>query len=95
MPKKILVVDDSSTMRQQVAQALKEAGYVIVEAGDGVEGLQKIADDPEIAVLIVDVNMPRMNGIEMIENYKVQGGNSDKPVIMLTREGELSLIERA
>jgi len=95
MPKKILVIDDSPTVRQQVQIALKDCGFAILEAGDGVEGMSKIAEDGEVALVILDVNMPRMNGLEMLEKVKEAGKNANLLVIMLTSEGQQALIERA
>jgi two-component system chemotaxis response regulator CheY len=93
--KKVLVVDDSPTVRQQVGLALKQAGYEVVEATDGADGAAKVGSDPSIGMVILDVNMPRMNGLEMLESVKAGGKNADLPVIMLTSEGQQSLIERA
>jgi two-component system chemotaxis response regulator CheY len=93
--KKILVVDDSQTVRQQVRVALEGCGFEILEAGDGAEGILKIGADPEIALVILDVNMPRMNGLEMLEKVKEGGQNATLQVVMLTSEGQQSLIERA
>ena len=93
--KKILVVDDSPTVRQQIQLALKDCGFEIVEAGDGAEGLSRITEDREIALVILDVNMPRMNGLEMLEKAKLAQENAGLLVIMLTSEGQQSLIERA
>jgi two-component system chemotaxis response regulator CheY len=93
MAKKILVVDDSQTVRQQVGLALRQAGYDVVEAVDGVEGSGKV--DASVAMVICDVNMPRMNGLEMLEAIKRDGKNATLPVVMLTTEGEPSLINRA
>lgn len=93
---KILIVDDSATMRQQVKQALASTGFDIQEAADGQEGLQKIQGDAGIRVVILDVNMPRMNGIELIEALKEQGKvDAGLQVIMLTTEGHAELIGRA
>jgi len=94
MNKKILVVDDSNTIRQQLAFALTRAGYEVIEAGDGREGLNQIAGNPDIAMIICDVNMPKMNGLEMIEEI-AKNKSSFAPVIMLTTEGGNELIERA
>jgi two-component system chemotaxis response regulator CheY len=93
--KKILVVDDSPTVRQQVGTALKGAGFEILEAGDGADGLAKIGSERDIGLVILDVNMPRMNGLEMLEAVKAGGKNPSLHVIMLTSEGQQSLIERA
>jgi len=95
MSKKILVVDDSPTVRQQVQIALKDCGFEILEASDGVEGISKISTDREVALVILDVNMPRMNGLEMLEKVKDAGQNASLLVIMLTSEGQQALIERA
>jgi two-component system chemotaxis response regulator CheY len=93
--KKVLVVDDSPTIRQQVGNALQQAGIDVVEAADGVEGVAKVEGDAEIGMVIVDVNMPRMNGLEMLESIKSGGKNAQLHVVMLTSEGQQSLIERA
>lgn len=93
MPKKVLVVDDSQTVRQQVTMALRQAGYDTIEAVDGLDGAGKV--DASVAMVICDVNMPRMNGLEMLEKIKGGGKNASLPVVMLTTEGHPSLIERA
>jgi two-component system chemotaxis response regulator CheY len=93
--KKVLVVDDSPTIRQQVGQTLAQSGFEVIEAADGIEGAEKIASDADIGMVILDVNMPRMNGLEMLEKVREGGRHRDLPVIMLTTEGQQSLIERA
>jgi len=93
--KKVLVVDDSPTIRQQIGRALIEAGFEVIEATDGVDGIDKIATDKGIGIVILDINMPRMNGLEMLEKVKQQDDNEHLPVIMLTSEGQKTLIERA
>lgn len=95
MAKTVLVVDDSSTVRQQVATALKQAGFAIVEAADGQEGLATIDSNRDIAMVVCDVNMPHMNGLEMIEKVKSKPENKALPILMLTTEGQPSLIKRA
>jgi two-component system, chemotaxis family, chemotaxis protein CheY len=93
--KKVLVVDDSPTVRQQVSLALKQAGFEVLEATDGADGVAKVGSDPSIGMVILDVNMPRMNGLEMLETIKAGGQNAGIAVIMLTSEGQQSLIDRA
>jgi two-component system, chemotaxis family, chemotaxis protein CheY len=89
----ILVVDDSSMVRQQVGRALGGAGFRIVEAADGVDALEKLAAFPETKLVVCDVNMPRMNGIEFLENLWSNG--SALPVVMLTTEGQPDIIHKA
>jgi len=93
--KKILVIDDSETVRQQVRQALATAGYNIVEAVDGVDGLEKLrgASEGDVALALCDVNMPRMNGLEVVA--EVNRGGPKIQILMLTTEGQPSLIRRA
>jgi two-component system chemotaxis response regulator CheY len=92
--KKILVVDDSATVRQQVGMALGQAGYTVLEAADGVEGLAAL-DRDDVALVICDVNMPRMNGLEMLDRLKQDSRLAQIPVVMLTTEGHPALVERA
>jgi two-component system chemotaxis response regulator CheY len=91
--KNILVVDDSPVVRQQVSMALRAAGFVVFEAVDGQDGAEKIAATPSVSIVICDLNMPRMNGIELLE--KVLPERPDLPVIMLTTEGDPELVNRA
>lgn len=91
--KKILVIDDSETIRQQVKHALASTGYEIVEAVDGIDGLEKLRAVTDLDLALCDVNMPRMNGLDMIA--EVQRTGSKIPILMLTTEGQPSLIRRA
>ena len=91
--KKILVIDDSPTVRQQVGLALSQAGYQVLEAVDGLDAIGKV--DASVAMLICDVNMPRMNGLEMLEKLRADARWKSLPVVMLTTEGQPALIERA
>lgn len=93
---KIIIVDDSATMRQQVKQALSPAGIDIVEAVDGQDGLNKVLADSAIDIMILDVNMPRMNGIELAEALNKEGRvQKGLNIVMLTTEGHADLIKRA
>ncbi len=91
---KVLVVDDSSNVRRQVALALEQHGYDVMEAQDGVEGLERVRATPDLRLVVCDVNMPRMNGIEMIETMGRET-NRSIDVIMLTTIGQSSLVRRA
>jgi two-component system chemotaxis response regulator CheY len=95
MAKKVMVIDDSRAVRLQVGAILLEAGYEVLEASDGVEGAAKIATTPDLCLVICDVNMPKMNGIDMVSLVKQDPRNADLLVLMLTTEARASLIARA
>ena len=87
MSKTILIVDDSVSLRQVVAIALKGAGYEVIEAGDGKEGLGKLTGQ-KIHLIISDVNMPNMDGISMVTEIKKMPEYKFTPIIMLTTESQ-------
>lgn len=93
MATKILVVDDSPTIRQQVTAALNQVGYATVEAVDGMDALGKI--DPSTSMMICDVNMPRMGGLDLLERLHADPRWTSLPVMMLTTEGNKTYMERA
>jgi two-component system chemotaxis response regulator CheY len=90
--RKILIVDDSETIRQRVAGALEAAGFSTITARDGVEGLVA-AQKEQPAMVILDVNMPRMNGLDMLDSLDVK--SSGLAVLLLTTEVQPSLMTRA
>ena len=92
--KKVLVVDDSETIRQHVAEALTRVGFQVIEASDGAAGLQR-TEQHEFSMIILDVNMPLLNGLEMLEKLRTDARWKTLPVVMLTTEGQPALIERA
>lgn len=87
MGKTILVVDDSSSMRQVVSMALKGGGFEVIEACDGKDALTKLASGQKIHLVISDVNMPNMDGITFVKEMKKNPAYKFVPVIMLTTEG--------
>jgi two-component system chemotaxis response regulator CheY len=93
MSLKVLVVDDSQMVRQQVGRALVAAGFSVVDAADGIDALEKLASNPETRLVICDVNMPRMSGIEFLE--QLNANRSAVTVVMLTTEGQPELVQRA
>ena len=95
MEKKILIVEDSAAMRGRIRDVLVSAGFDILEAADGLEGLQMIAARRDLAAVVCDINMPRMSGLQMLELVKAQGQLAAPPVIVLTTEGQPRLIEQA
>jgi len=92
--KKILIVDDSETIRITVSTTLEGAGFTVVQAVDGIDGLAKLAEN-DVSLIILDVNMPRLGGLEMLERIQAEPKFSKIPVVMLTTEAHFSLIERA
>lgn len=92
--KQVLVVDDSQTVRREIAKALTEAGFGAVEASDGLIGLQ-LAQEQKFSLIILDVNMPRMDGLEMLERLRLDWATANVPVVILTTEAEERMIERA
>jgi two-component system chemotaxis response regulator CheY len=95
MAKKVIVVDDSRTARQQVAVTLGEAGYDVIEAVDGRDGLQQVSAHPDASLVICDVNMPNMNGLDMLASAKQDGKNANMVFIMLTTEAQTELLHQA
>ena len=91
----ILIVDDSALVRQHVSMVLKRAGFLLAEAADGQEGLSVVDSNRRIDLVICDINMPKMNGLEMVENVKGKPENATLPILMLTTEGDISLVKRA
>jgi two-component system chemotaxis response regulator CheY len=95
MSAKILVVDDSNMIRMQVGRALKGAGFTVIEAKDGMEALEKLASDADARLVVCDVNMPRMSGVEFLEAAPRTNGTLNVPVVMLTTEGQPDLVQKA
>lgn len=85
MTKKILTVDDSATMRTMLRAALSNAGFEVVQAEDGLEGL-KALDGQSYDVIITDVNMPNMDGLEFLEALRTRAEHKSTPVLVLTTE---------
>lgn len=89
MAKTILVVDDSASIRQVVRIALEGAGYHVIEASDGKDGLAKIKGQA-INLVVSDVNMPNMDGISMVKAIKQLPDHKFTPIMMLTTESQES-----
>jgi two-component system chemotaxis response regulator CheY len=95
MAGKILVVDDSATARFMVANALKLAGYEVVEAEHGDDALAKLAEHADVKLVIADINMPWKDGIEMLKNIRSDAKLKATPVVFLTTEGNAAKIAEA
>jgi two-component system chemotaxis response regulator CheY len=91
----IMIVDDSMMVRQQVSRTLTDAGFDVLEASDGADGLAKLAASPGTSLIVLDVNMPNMNGLQMLESLRASSELSKVPVVMLTTEGQPQLMQRA
>ena len=81
---KILVVDDSKTMRRILSQLLKKMGYEVLEAGDGVEAIQILQLNADIELLITDWNMPNMDGLELLQIVRKEEKFKDLKIVMVT-----------
>ena len=87
MGKSIISVDDSSTMRRMVAFTLKAAGYEVLEACDGAEALKVLKARP-VDMVISDIHMPNLNGIELTRQLRSQPAYGRTPIILLTTESD-------
>ena len=87
MAKTILAVDDSKTMRDMVSFTLKEAGFIVVDAEDGKHALEKLKST-KVDAVITDLNMPNMNGFELIRALRADPNYKMAPILMLTTEGD-------
>jgi two-component system chemotaxis response regulator CheY len=91
--KKVLVVDDSVSMRQMVGFTLREGGFEVIEAEHGQDALDKLKS-VTVDLVITDLNMPVMDGITLIQNLRQQPAMKAKPILMLTTEGLASKKEQ-
>jgi len=85
--KTIMIIDDSSSIRQVVNLTLKKVGYDVIEAVDGEDALKKLIGQ-RVNLIVCDVNMPRMDGITFLKNLKAMPNHKYTPVIMLTTESQ-------
>ena len=83
---KVLIVDDSMTSRIRIRNFLKENGYEVYEADSGVSGLEVLQDNKEINIIVSDLNMPEMDGMEFIERTRKIKEFSHTPVLICTTE---------
>lgn len=89
--KKILIVDDSSMIRLIVSKATRKAGYDVVEASNGQEGIEQLLKNDDISLILCDINMPVMDGLTMIKNLKEYDDFKYIPIVMLTTETDEKL----
>ncbi|WP_029894647.1 response regulator [Desulfohalovibrio reitneri] len=86
MAKTIMTVDDSASVRQMVSMTLKNAGYDVIEAGDGKQALGKLGGP--VDMIVTDLNMPNMDGIELIRQVRANPKYKFIPIVMLTTESQ-------
>ncbi|HZZ85971.1 MAG TPA: response regulator [Anaeromyxobacteraceae bacterium] len=83
--KKVLVVDDSNLIHRMFDMMLRQ--YQLVHARDGREGLERLAEQKDFGVILLDINMPRMNGLEFLGAVKADPALAGIPVVIITTEG--------
>ncbi|TRO83061.1 response regulator [Desulfuromonas acetexigens] len=97
MGKKVLIIDDSSTMRKIVTRSLRQAGLdfdTILEAGDGQEALQVLGKE-SVDIILSDINMPNMDGIEFLRQKSANAAIKSIPVVMITTEAGADILAEA
>ena len=85
-PKKVLVVDDSKLLHRIYDLLLR--GCAVVHAGDGVEGLERLSQNPEVDLVLLDLNMPRMGGLEFLAQVRNDPAKAGLAIIIITTEGK-------
>lgn len=88
MPKHVLIVDDSKTVRNLVAFIMKKEGFKVTTAEDGLDGLEKLYGAGEVDLIVSDINMPRMDGLTFIKTLREQEAYRDIPIVVLSTEGQ-------
>ncbi|WP_455382457.1 response regulator [Salinispira pacifica] len=92
MGKKILIADDSAAIRQSVSFILEQEGYTVVQAADGAEALSKVKQD-SFNMIVTDVNMPEMDGIELVRQVRTVESYKFVPIVVLTTESQASKMD--
>lgn len=90
-----LVIDDSRAVRLLIGRILREQGFRVSEAAHGQEGLQQLQQNPEIGLVLVDWNMPVMDGLEFIKAVRVDRAWDSVRLMMVTTETESEQVQRA
>lgn len=93
MPKSILIADDSASIRQMVQFSLKAGDYAVTQAADGGDALEK-AEGSKFDMVITDLDMPVMNGIELTRQIRALPGYSRVPIVILTTESDSGVKQR-
>jgi two-component system chemotaxis response regulator CheY len=96
MPRNLMIVDDSATMRKIIMRTVRMSGLEfddIQEAGNGAEAIEKLGSNP-IDIILCDVNMPEMNGEEMLKNVRASSSHANTKIVMVTTESADDLVAR-
>ena len=92
---KILIVDDSDSVRQQLRKDLEQGGHTTIEAKDGLDGIEKFKSNSDVQVVLADVNMPNMDGLTMVQNLSQVSHYKNAAVLMLTTEANEAMKKQA
>ncbi|MFQ5525775.1 MAG: response regulator [Thermoanaerobaculia bacterium] len=92
-PKKILIIDDSKLIHKMFEVMLRS--HRLVHAEDGIDGIQRLAEHADVELIVLDINMPRMNGLEFLREVKKDEALSTIPVVVVSTEGKDEDTERA
>ncbi len=92
MSNKILIIDDSPAQRKLVRITLEESGYEVLEAENGAQGLELLS--PDLKLIVCDVNMPVMDGVEFVGKIKTLDAYQFLPIVMLTTESQSAMKEK-
>ena len=95
MAKTILTVDDSSTIRMLLRATLRSQGHLVAEAVDGVAALEWLEQNEQPDLLITDLNMPRMDGLELVEAVRARQRHDAMPILVLSTESSEEKQSRA
>ena len=86
MARRILVIDDSLTIRDLVRYVLEQEGYEVLDADDGLTGLEILRNEKDISLILTDAHMPNMDGLTMVEEIKKEESLSSIPIVVITLE---------
>jgi two-component system chemotaxis response regulator CheY len=95
---KILIVDDSATMRKILMRVIRQAGVDcdgFVEASNGAEGLERLGAEAGVALVLSDINMPVMNGVDFVKAIRSQPSREKLTILMVTTEGSETMVKTA
>jgi two-component system, chemotaxis family, chemotaxis protein CheY len=90
-----LIVDDSRAIRGIIRKMLGEIGFEVLEAGHGLEALQRLKESEQVDVMLIDWNMPEMNGYDFLCAVRANNKFNDVPLMMVTSETEMTQMAKA